>query len=273
MRIGLHTGKALGEVDPTTRRTNYFGNTVNYATLLHTSLAEGGEIVMSDACKLALDDVPPSVWSSRGHANMVVTDKGKKKLPGTKGSSNCYRVVPHRFKERSFDQSLAAGPGDSTERSTWASELVKAPKGTITLAFTDIQGSTMLGDHFGEKVDDETGEIVIPFKTLLNLHNAIMRDVLAKYNGYEVKTEGDAFMVAFQEAHDALSFALEAQARMYDAHWPDWLLNDPVLNDSPVAPKETPDKTWRGLRVRIGLHTGQCLGEVDPTTKRTDHFG
>ena len=42
-------------------------------------------------------------------------------------------------------------------------------------------------------------------KELLDLHNVIMRDVIRKHNGYEVKTEGDAFMVAFQHASDGTS--------------------------------------------------------------------
>jgi adenylate cyclase len=33
------------------------------------------------------------------------------------------------------------------------------------------------------------------------------------------------------------------------------------------------DGAWRGLRVRIGIHTGPCLSDMDPTTKRIDYFG
>jgi class 3 adenylate cyclase len=72
----------------------------------------------------------------------------------------------------------------------------------------------------------------MPMKELLNMHNLIMRDILHKHNGYEVKTEGDAFMVAFQEAADGLSFALEAQQRLFDAAWPSWLLEDVILKDT-----------------------------------------
>ena len=86
----------------------------------------------------------------------------------------------------------------------------------------------------------------------------------------QVKTEGDAFMVAFQEARDGLAFALEAQQRLFDAAWPHWLLDDAALTDTAGV---SGDGAWRGLRVRIGLHTGKCLGEIDPTTKRMDYFG
>ena len=34
----------------------------------------------------------------------------------------------------------------------------------------------------------------------LKLHNNLVRGYIERFHGYEVKTEGDAFMVAFQEA-------------------------------------------------------------------------
>ena len=48
-----------------------------------------------------------------------------------------------------------------------------APKGVITLAFTDIQGSTRLWEHFGE----------VRMKALLDEHNKIMRKCLKRHRG------------------------------------------------------------------------------------------
>ena len=56
MRIGLHTGKCLGEIDPTTKRMDYFGNMVNYSARIEGQ-AEGGEIVISDSTKQDCDKV------------------------------------------------------------------------------------------------------------------------------------------------------------------------------------------------------------------------
>ena len=56
VRIGLHTGKCLGEIDPTTKRMDYFGNMVNYSARIEGQ-AEGGEIVMSDSTKQDCDQV------------------------------------------------------------------------------------------------------------------------------------------------------------------------------------------------------------------------
>ncbi|MBT6489215.1 MAG: tetratricopeptide repeat protein [Deltaproteobacteria bacterium] len=134
-----------------------------------------------------------------------------------------------------------------------------APTGTVTLVFTDIQGSTMLWERFKSS-----------FKALLDLHNQLVRDAIAKHNGYEVKTEGDAFMVAFSQATDAVFFCLEAQEVLHQAAWPNELLEPADLKH--VA-GETEDGAFRGLRVRMGIHTGEPRCERDPLSGRMDYFG
>ena len=59
-----------------------------------------------------------------------------------------------------------------------------APTGTVTLVFTDIQGSTMLWERFKSE-----------FKALLDLHNKIVREVIQQHDGYEVKTEPRLLLV------------------------------------------------------------------------------
>ena len=64
--------------------------------------------------------------------------------------------------------------------------VMQAPTGEITIAFTDIEGSTRLWDALGDS-----------FHAVLELHNKILRSAIENNKGHEVKTEGDAFMVAF----------------------------------------------------------------------------
>jgi len=92
------------------------------------------------------------------------------------------------------------------------------PSGTVTLLFTDIEGSTRLLHELGERYADVLAE-----------HRRVLREAFSRHGGVEVDTQGDAFFVAFARASDAVAAAGEAQDE---------------LADGPV-------------RVRIGVHTGE----------------
>jgi predicted ATPase/class 3 adenylate cyclase len=92
------------------------------------------------------------------------------------------------------------------------------PSGTVTLLFTDIEGSTRLLHELGER-----------YAGVLAEHRRVLRETFSRHGGVEVDAQGDAFFVAFARASDAVTAAGEAQ----DA-----------LADGPV-------------RVRIGVHTGE----------------
>ncbi|MGI8554379.1 MAG: ATP-binding protein, partial [Dehalococcoidia bacterium] len=98
------------------------------------------------------------------------------------------------------------------------------PTGTVTLLFTDIEGSTRLLAQLGDGYDG-----------LLAEHHHLLREAFAAYGGAEVDTQGDAFFVAFSRASDALAGAVAAQRALAAHPWPAGV----------------------GVRVRMGLHTGQ----------------
>lgn len=132
-----------------------------------------------------------------------------------------------------------------------------APTGTVTLVFTDIEGSSALWERHRED-----------FGPVLNLHQEIFRECIAKFGGYEVKTEGDAFMIAFSQPVKAAQFCMSVQHQLERAPWPHRLIRDTTYQglshcDTPV----------RGLRVRMGIHTGPVSSHRDPTTGRMDYFG
>ncbi|MCI0777509.1 MAG: protein kinase, partial [Chloroflexi bacterium] len=76
-----------------------------------------------------------------------------------------------------------------------------APDGTVTLLFTDIVGSTPLNERLGDR----------RWMELLKEHNAIVREQVHAHQGYEVKTEGDGFMLAFSSARRAVECATAIQ--------------------------------------------------------------
>jgi class 3 adenylate cyclase len=75
------------------------------------------------------------------------------------------------------------------------------PVGVVTLLFSDIEGSTrlvrVLGDAFERRV--------------LADHNRPLREAWRRRGGVEVRSEGDAFFVAFPEAVQAVSAAVAGQ--------------------------------------------------------------
>ena len=68
-----------------------------------------------------------------------------------------------------------------------------APNGTVTVLFTDIQGLTQLTEELGD----------LEWMEVLRKHNEIVREELAVHSGFEVKSQGDGFMLAFSSARDA----------------------------------------------------------------------
>ena len=97
----------------------------------------------------------------------------------------------------------------------------KLPTGTVTLVFTDVDGSTKLLHELGDSA----------YADVLTEHRRLLRAAFDGNDGVEVDTQGDAFFVAFASADRALAAADEACAS---------------LEPTPV-------------RVRVGIHTGTPL--------------
>ena len=137
--------------------------------------------------------------------------------------------------------------------------LAKAPTGTVTLVFTDVQGSSTIWERAPG-----------PMRAALAAHNQLLRAGLQATGGYEVKTEGDAFMAAFREPTDALRWCLDAQIALLEAEWPAELLS---FADACEIEGDRQEILFRGLRVRMGAHLGRPDCQEDPTTGRMDYFG
>ena len=92
------------------------------------------------------------------------------------------------------------------------------PTGTVTILFTDVEGSTRLLAQLGDAYADALLE-----------HRRALRQAFEQHRGVEVDTQGDAFFFAFARAHDAVAAAADAQEA---------LRAEPIL-------------------VRMGVHTGE----------------
>lgn len=136
---------------------------------------------------------------------------------------------------------------------------VDPPVGDLAMIFTDIKNSTLLW---------ETSPIAM--RSAIKVHNSIMRRHLRIVGGYEVKTEGDAFMVSFPTPTAALIWCFRVQSSLLVADWPAEILE---TSEGCEVLDEKDEVIFRGLSVRMGIHWGSPVCERDPITRRMDYFG
>ncbi|KAF8149409.1 hypothetical protein B0H34DRAFT_802408 [Crassisporium funariophilum] len=135
---------------------------------------------------------------------------------------------------------------------------VAPPTGHVTLVFTDIRNSTHLW------------EANPGMPTAMRLHNHLLRRQLRFCGGYEVKTEGDAFMCSFPTTLAAVWWCLSVQKQLLEEPWPLEILE--CEDGKPIYDAES-RLIARGLCVRMGIHSGNPFCETDPITHRMDYFG
>jgi predicted ATPase/class 3 adenylate cyclase len=99
------------------------------------------------------------------------------------------------------------------------------PRGTVTLLFADVEGSTRLVYTLG-------GE---RYRDVRERARALVRACASAHRGYEVDWAGDGVFLTFEQARDAVAAAIELQR---------------ALAQEPWEPAEA-------VRMRIGLHTGE----------------
>eukprot|EP00756_Hemistasia_phaeocysticola_P012695 Hpha_TRINITY_DN15223_c4_g5::TRINITY_DN15223_c4_g5_i1::g.67162::m.67162 len=142
-----------------------------------------------------------------------------------------------------------------------ADPLEEAPTGCVTIVFTDIVGSTRLWEL-----------APVTMAEALQQHNNIARELIAKHRGYEVKTIGDSFMIAFDDPVNAVLFAVHFQEELLAAEWPEEEAFDDVREYVPEFDDDGAP-VWNGMPVRIGMASGECQHEVNPMTGRVDYRG
>ncbi len=98
------------------------------------------------------------------------------------------------------------------------------PSGTVTLLFTDIEGSTRLLQELGRE----------RYVEALTAHRRLLREAFGARGGVEVEMQGDSFFFAFPFARDAVAAAAAGQQALASHRWE----HEPI-------------------RVRIGLHSGE----------------
>ena len=99
------------------------------------------------------------------------------------------------------------------------------PTGVVTFVFTDVEGSTRLLQELGSE-----------YRTLLERHSEIVRNVTVACGGVVVSTEGDSFFIVFTSPLEALRAISDFQTQLAAETW---------TSNEPVA-------------LRVGVHTGEA---------------
>ncbi|KAK5275290.1 hypothetical protein LTR40_013282, partial [Exophiala xenobiotica] len=133
------------------------------------------------------------------------------------------------------------------------------PIGEVAIVFTDIKNSTALWEV-----------LPVPMRSAIMMHNELMRRQLRIIGGYEVKTEGDAFMVSFPTVTSALLWSFSCQSHLLELPWPQEILETVHCQEKLDSDQNV---IYRGLSVRMGIHWGQPVCDLDPITRRMDYFG
>jgi DNA-binding NarL/FixJ family response regulator/class 3 adenylate cyclase len=108
------------------------------------------------------------------------------------------------------------------------------PHGTVTLFFTDVEGSTRLLQRLGDSYAQVLGD-----------HRKLFREAVEAEGGYVVDHRGDEFFVVFENAERAANAAAAAQRAFAEHDWPE----------------------GAAVRVRMGMHTGE------PDVRDDAYFG
>jgi len=108
------------------------------------------------------------------------------------------------------------------------------PDGTVTLVFTDVEGSTQLVRELGDA-----------YAQLLGEHRRLLREAVEQARGHVVDHRGDEFFMVFDDPCRAAEAVTMAQRAFATHPWPEGV----------------------ELRVRMGLHTGK------PTFREGAYYG
>ncbi|MCD6015404.1 MAG: hypothetical protein K0R41_32 [Geminicoccaceae bacterium] len=104
-----------------------------------------------------------------------------------------------------------------------------APDGQVTILFSDIEDSTLITERLGDQ----------RWLEVLRAHNALFRRIVPAHGGFEVKNQGDGFMLVFPDARRAVECAVAIQRGLVEG--------DPVEGER--------------VRVRMGMHAGEAIRE------------
>lgn len=179
--------------------------------------------------RTVVDDVRPPPTSSRDRGEASArTPETVASATGRMAPPPSTRAVADPTSGAHGSDLLPASAGEELAASRDADLRSSVVGGTITILFSDIVDSTALNAKLGDQV----------WFRLLTRHNDVLRRQLDRYQGTEVKGQGDGFMLTFPSSRHALLFGVSVQRDLERLR-----IEDPSFF----------------LHVRIGAHTGEVI--------------
>lgn len=148
-----------------------------------------------------------------GHAEVRATSS-----PGSESPN----AVAVDVRATSIDLVARAALADGAARGT------DADVGTMTLVFSDIENSTERAIELGDAL----------WARVIDSHNTVVRRMVERYGGIEVKAQGDGFMLRFKSVRSAITCIASVQRALRDL-----ATSEPLL----------------AVRMRAGIHTGEAV--------------
>jgi DNA-binding NarL/FixJ family response regulator len=219
------------------------GEAVDGAEAVARAVADEADVILMDLVMPGMDGIEATrlVREARPEAKVLVLSSfadDERVLPALRAGADGY-LTKETSPEQLAESIRLIHRGDPVFCPEVVRRVVRAlstgqerPEGTVTILFTDVEGSTRIVEALG---DEQALRV-------FSEHDSLVRDAVARHDGMEVEQDGDAFMVAFSSARRGVRCAIEIQRLFADR----------------AGARPEP-----ALKVRIGLNTGDVIAEDD----------
>ncbi len=139
------------------------------------------------------------------------------------------------------------------------------PHGTVTLLFTDIEGSTQPQHGLADRYQDVVAE-----------HRRLMEAIFTKHGGVVVDRQTESFFVVFARARSAVRAAADAQQALAKHEWPEGVRVKVRMGIHSGDPEVSGDRyvglaVSRAARICASAHGGQVLLSSSARALLSDH--
>ena len=246
VRMGVHCGHVESAVKHQGKMV-YEGEVMRQVTGVADS-GNGGQIILSqDTLPLSADVELP----------YVMYDQGLHRVKDFANPQRLKEVYPESLASRATANG-GAQKLDTEER--LSPSFHAAPEGLVTMIYCHAENLAGLKKALPSEVVEQS----------LRVMAEQLRACMMERGGYDCRghERNGENMYVFASYVDCALFAVNAQKALHEATWPPELVHHYSNVDDPSEPKRI-----RGLRVRMGMHSGQLKRIRIPSEGLADYYG